>query len=553
LIVGVGADIIAFTKTGARDATGTRLPVFRQISAPAVADINSGCMLLWDSNAGTMQGDTLEVQCTSGTQFKWRFNSGVFSAPQTITTGANALGGTNISLYFLTTTGFTAVTDAWTWIRDDALFVTSLGGATQVIELNYQWPNVFVGKYLYFLDWSGQLMKYDAVQRTIASAGYRPIFGTDVVFYENHLFVANYADYVPSSSFGVVGCSDLNDVDNFIPLDINEADTYSTLIGLPNMGEAREYIRSTKVHGMCVLRGVLFVFADNGVWATTYAGLGAQSPFNFRPQFGLAFPLYNTMWRKPVQTDHGAYSWTSRGIVLFNGTTTELISEDINDLLLNGTFVPRISYLRYGFHDPIHEEVAFYWHNNEVFGTYGFLVYQERTKSWYFRAGQFDSQAVGSACVADGVWHVAGAGRILKETNTFGAGGATLAFDYNAASFQTPYLESQDLDFGKAAAVKEVDYHYLEAEYTTTADSGSHSTTGVSISVAPRKKYADTVTYTAVSWILSLVDGFIGGLRCSGRIFRYKVMPTMTSGKYPHGFKFHRLELQVNGLPNVQK
>ncbi len=263
---------------------------------------------------------------------------------------------------------------------------------------------------------------------------------------------------------------------------------------------------------------------------------------------------------QPLITPNAVYFAASDGIIRFSGGSFENISLPVFDYLITGgapnpAAIPGTIKIYFGIYNPTRREVAYYVAGDGAtpwpYGV-GFLIYQEDTKTWFFQSASFDNQpTASSACFFDGYLCVAGLFKAHIETTL---PSATCNFDDAAGvSFMTPVMETQDLDFGWMDVVKDMEPLQLFAEYRTSGESGSFGTTGVKVEAARRDKFTDTVTYTATgTWTASKKNNIIDEIRLSGGIMRFRITPTVTSGKVCSGFRFHGFRVYVTGIPRVE-
>lgn len=546
----------SFSRYSLRNFDGVRQRTHRQTTIPSGTGTTKRCLAIIENGTslGLNLGDTLDVVIDAATTFKWRKNGGAYTTGVAIASSVSIDSG-NVTLYFLATSGFT-VSDTWSWMRTDDLQESNLtsGYPQQRVQ---NWSYCVFGSKMYFVDYSGRVMVYEINGSQCYSLGYRPVFGTHVTIFQGHLFVANFSEDNASASIlsGVLACSDLNNIHNFYPTDVNEADTFSNLSGFSTLNSSVGYTLPPQC-GLFVKNDFLYVLTSYGIWFTSYAGL--PIPFSFR-QFKTCAINYAF---SPVETDNGIYFLGDDGIIFFDG------SEFTNVLLpIFPLFYRRDSAtdsnnrfpIVWGFYHAQRREVHFYMDFEGInlltyFPTNGFLVYQEESKSWYYRAASFDNGIGGAAMVSLNRIFLAGKLQTLQES--WGSSGTHMKDYLQGVNWQEPTIETQDLDFGHTRLVKEVEPMYLEAYYDSTSNA-TFQIDGIRVAHSTRKYIGAAVSYTnpPIDWTTALRDGVVSN-RVSGRVFRFKITCTLNGGgtnKAGTGFYFHGLYMDIHGLPEQKK
>lgn len=523
----------------------TQIQVIRQTTVPAAATITKHCLLVVNNytDLGITLGSTLDVEIDAATTFKWRINGGVYTTGVTIASSVDIDSG-SATLYFLTTTGFT-VGDVWSWTRTDALHES--GGAGYAL-LN-DWSYAIGNDNIYFIDYAGRVMVYQ--NGGIRSVGYRPVFGSHIAIYYDHLVVASYSDTLPSTKqrTNVVAWSDLNDLDALLPTDVNEADS-KTLVPNDLLSNTST---STGFFGLSEINGTLHCYAANRVWTTEYLGL----PTVFSWRGGMRLP-YNAIFRtatsgtaRPIRTPEGDYIVTPFGVVLYNGVSFREVSRKVSFL-----FSPTVNVENYtwGFYDSVRREVWFYHDTVSATTTLingaGFLVYQESLDSWYFRPASFLNKTRAAFNVHNAIYISSGFSLHAEATSS----ASSPVYDsVNGAGFSIPYVDTCDMTFNGISEVKEINGGFIDTSYSTGL-SGSYNTTNITFYYSTRERLSADVTFTAGgTWTTSSTDGSLSLPRVSGRIFRFRVIPIVSTASATFSFYLGGFEVRVAGAFQVEK
>lgn len=537
--------VLQFTKEVGRVGNAQR-KVFRQTAyptnPPSATSLNGGCYLevITASTLGITLGNTLDVVIDSATTFKWRVNGGAYTTGVPITTTGVSISSNSAILYFLTATGFT-VNDTWSWTRTDRLSEGTAG-----IDYIYDWSYCIDGNKVFFIDNSGRVMLYSSDLDGIVTVGYRPIYGTHLAIYYKHLFVfgtdqSTNTSTDPINSHGTtrqsnIANSDLNDYNAFFSTDTNEADFFN----LSSNTVPDNNLSNSGFFGCSVINGILSGYTCNRIWSTNYNGL--PTPFSFQEYRVISL---NTNFIRPIQTPNGDYFIGTGGIFLFDGNTVSLISSDVIEVITRSVSFNNIVW---GFYFVERREVYFLCasESNDS-GTSGFWVYQETTQSWYFRACSFTSLPRSVAIIGGNI--VTSIPLSIVTEDTSGAQSAALKDFNSGASFQLPLIETSDLVFNNISQVVDLEGTYLDVFYTSPSG-GAYGTTGVTLECSTRVYDQTTPTYPGGSqigtWTTSSTDGTLS-LHCSGRLWRFRIRPTVTSGKAAFGFEFNTLVLMVTG------
>lgn len=538
----INSAIYVIGRYAAYSDLATQLQVIKQTSYPATATLYTGCLLTVTSftTLGVNLGSALDVEMTGAAAFRWRVNGGGWTAGVPSTAGAAITGGV---LYFLANTGY-AGTEVWAWTRTD--WFTETTGT----HYDYDWSYVASRGKIYFRDGFNRIMVIES--GGIRSVGYRPVFGTHLAVFDDHLIVGNYSVTANNSNSGVVGWSDKSDYDDFFATDVNEADT-DTLPGgvLPS-----DNTPVSAVCGLWVNSDVLYVFAVNGIYWTLAYGLPVVFSFKFKTPIGIL-----RQFAQPVLSDKGIYLLTQHGIDFYNGETLQHISEALDGLLepyftaTSRNLAVFYTGLLWGGYDGVRNEVYFY-HSNVAgsvtnfipFGCTGFIVFQEHTGEWYFRAAAFSSPST-TLTMMDyfGRIYLGYKLGVMLEDVNYSNGAETLIKDFNGVSFQPPTIETHDLTFEELVTVHEHLLAYADMSYD--AATGAYDPAGVEFYNAMRAMTGSTVTYVKTdTWLSTDVDGALE-MRTAGRIGRLKLI-AISSGatKVTKNFIFNELVLNAYNL-----
>lgn len=547
LLLNINSIVYSFSRETAR-VNGTQVQVIRQTTTPALTNINTHCLVVVNSATGLALtlGSTLDIVIDGATTFKWRKNAGAYTTVVPITTTGVSIDGGNATVYFLIATGF-SVNDTWSWTRTDRL-EESGANMTRLYDWSYALSTVAGSQRIYFTDTSGRVMMYTQTGGCVVSVGYRPVYGTHVAIYYEHLFVGTYTTgQAGSGSLGIttniVGNSDVTDLDNFWSTDVNEADT-KLLTPATIVNNSQD---ANGVCGMSVINGILFVYTSTRIWNTGYNGLPV--PFSFQEYRKVAI---QPIFARPISTPKGDYIVTRRGLEIFDGTDLQLVSSALLDyeLVTNG-------HLIWGSYDATRNEVYMFNNRGESSpggeaGARGFWIYQERISEWYYRVADFsnNNNLVRAMMVANDVVRLSHPLSILYEDQ--GGSQNTLVKEYNSgASFQLPTLESNDMVFNDISRVVDMEGQYFDAFYVAPAGT-AYGTIGITLEFDNRTYPGSATTYPAArkgTWTTASTDGSLS-VHCAGRLWRFRVKPTVSAGKATFGFEFNSLVMQMTGLPN---
>lgn len=530
----------------------TQLQVIHQSSVPAAETQYTSCLLVVNNYAalGITLGSTLDVEMTGAAAFRWRKNGGGWTAGVPTLTGTSIDGG-NATLYFLATTGF-AATETWAWTRTDA-FVSPLTGSL------YDWPYVVYTDKVYFIASSSRLMVYE--NGGVRSVGYRPVFGSHVALFENHLFVANYLATTPASepTTCVSANSDLSNIDNFYSTDVNEADVFTIPQGILEGGNRR----ASKILGYYVKNQLLYVISTTSIWVVQYFGL----PLVFKYTFLLNFNG-SSLFRQPVLGDGRTYLVGNDRIFAFDGTALVKIDDALLDNFAASS-ASRYSYpallasMTFGGYDSTANEVLFYYAASNsaiapglVTGR-GFYVYQEKLGTWYYRAAHFSAgSAPGAIATLPALSGFPAALSVgypkgyARSDDAFGNGAGTMLTDMQSSAYAYPIIETQDLTFDEVQVVHENNELYFDAFYNDA--SGVYSTSGIAVDYSVRNFAEEAITWNTAAATLAKTarDGALS-MRFSGRIIRFRFRGIAASGSsLVNNMSFNRF---VMSILNIRK
>lgn len=361
----------------------TQIKAFYQ-TAPATETVFTGCLLVINSIAslGINLGAALDVEMTAAAAFRWRKNGGGWTAGVPSTAGVSIDGG-NATLYFLANTGF-AGTEVWAWTRLDRSWSTTVSNPA---DDGTPGPYFYKGQ-LYFtcMDRRMCVAKKDSSNVTyVISLGYRPVFCSYFTFFQDHLVVGGYGttgsySWQISPGSKTLAWSDVTDVENFVPTDVNEADTFT----LPN-NTTRDILSNTAtdsfVTGLAVIGDVLFAFTTFGAYQTPYYGLPLV--FSFTRSLEIAMPaIPGPNVAKAVS---GVYLLTQDDVVYFDGSTIKSIGSKILPYLgepgSTSGIVSRVKTSSCGLmYNSSIGELALSPFNSDAK-----LFYQEKYGTWYSR------------------------------------------------------------------------------------------------------------------------------------------------------------------------
>jgi hypothetical protein len=301
---------------------------FYQTVYPAAESTHTGCKLVIDNltGLGINLGSSLEVQMTGAATFQWRKNGGGWTAGVPSTAGVSIDGG-NATLYFLENAGF-AGTEAWTWTRTDSSYDTTAAAVVTSVAR----PFCLYNNEIYYVDCRYRICAIRFVGTSTTSytisVGYRPVYGSHVCTFADHLIVGNYTTTAPTSvstvRSGVIGNSDRGDLDNFISTSVNEADTNTLPIQMVERSATGSYLM-----GVGVVANRLVAVTSSSLYATLDLGLPLVFSFEHILNF---LPANVVSHMQSVFTgDNCLYLIYGSSIDVFDGSTLKRISNPLAD------------------------------------------------------------------------------------------------------------------------------------------------------------------------------------------------------------------------------
>lgn len=425
-------------------------------------DIHFGCRVVINdlSALAITLGSTLEIDIDAATTFRWRKNGGAYTSGVAITTTGVDIDGGNATVYFLVATGHTVGT-TWTWTRTDASFADATGTFEYPLEYTY-----YKGD-LYFNSVDDRMMMMtedDDGDAYVISVGYRPVVGSYFTFFDDHLvltwFRRGTTGWTGTERHDVIGWSDKNDIHNFIPTDVNEADEYK----LPNLSKLDDVdAADSYLMGVVVMNNTCYAFTNNEVYLSPALGL----PLVFSWQKLMDTKLTGT-YSSVVKAEQGAYVIGYDDVFFFDGASMRSVGAAVIQGTDNNNFEGS-----FGAWDFVRQEL------NIVLGTLLF-VYQQKWDTWYVREVDFsnnDEPVTAIAAYSDVV--LGGVSRKRFQEDTIGA--QVPAFDStNGTVFAEPYLITQA--FGKdLATVKSMSAAYLGATVDATGVLTANYTTSTGV------------------------------------------------------------------------
>ncbi len=498
----------------------TALQAFYQTTVPSAETIYTGLRLVINSVAGLAitLGSTLDVVIEGGgTTFKYRKNGGAYTTGVGITTAGVSIDGGNATLYFLAASGYTAA-DTWSWTRTDCAY----DSLTNVYARPAQY--VHYKNILYFTNTNTRVMEATTDGSSVnyvISVGYRPVYGTFLTFYGDHLILGGFSKtavgYLEANRIKTIGWSDKTDIENFIPTDTNEADQYT----FPNLGiydTIAPFTPASWIIGVAVVSQNLFVFTIKEVYYTNDFGL----PIVFDFRLFAALPLTNGV-APIIPAQFGVYICGRNDVYFFDGGTFASIGRSLT-AVTNGSFAPV-----FGVWNNLNSELILI----ESKKLYGF---QKDTNRWYTRNVDFNSDGTPITCIA--TYDNADLYVCTKDRKLLG--------DYDwlrqpvgdmtdGTLYTTPKITTQVVVADQLRTMKEVTSTYLGASVATV--SSTYFSTAANVQAK-------------LHWYIS-TDGQIAGTPATNASAVW--VSTQSDGmiSYPRSaFRALALEVQVNGLVN---
>lgn len=354
--------------------SSTQLPCFFQSTTTTRTDTTGANLLRFSSYAAAISvnlGSSFDVEITSGTQFRWRKNGGAWSAAITITLPSNSVDAGNVSLYWLTNTGFN-VGDTWTYLRTDRSQATQLTAPVKyVISQNS----------LFYIGNDNRLMRVirttgSTSYQYVITAGYSPTYGEYLYVYQDHLFLSQFRRHPDTQNNPrIYGNSDLTDLDNFFPTDLNEADVQQ----LPLSAKQFQTYYS-RIVGFTAVRGVLQLWTSTELYESQYLGLPTVFNFTQTLTYGVETNslIGNHKAEYVVESKQGAYLFKQEGIWFYDGASVYDLTRKFQPP--TAFFSTSVSFVL--FNETTEEVVVGL---QDFSGNYYAYVYQERYQKSYIR------------------------------------------------------------------------------------------------------------------------------------------------------------------------
>ncbi len=225
----------------------------------------------------------------------------------------------------------------------------------------------------------------------VVSAGYRPVFCSYICAFGNHLIALGYA--LTAATVGkdsttlVVGNSDVNDYNNFIATDTNEADTNSLPVNEDGTNS------QSMILGGFVQNQQLYVLTNYGLFFTPSFGLPVV--FSFQRYINLVSNLSAANTFSVCSAQDNVYIVTEQRLYRFSGGTLSEIGVKIAPFFQSST-VPSVPTTLLTFYNSVSREFMFY--RNEIL-----YVFQETIECFYRRPASFaDAASCLGACLTGG-------------------------------------------------------------------------------------------------------------------------------------------------------
>lgn len=348
--------------------------VYIQSAVPNNTTATGRCLMVPQvASLGVTLGSTLDVEIDAATTFRWRYNGGGWTAGVAIaSTVTISLGGNNVNLYFLATSGFT-IGNLWQWTRTDKSYCNRTPAAV--------WHD---GKLYYAAPYNNdppdtyRVFVYDPAISTAYSLGYRPVHGKRLVIDNNHLFVSEFSETaVASNGTDYLGCSDLNDFHNFLATDVNEADTFA-LSTIDTVAS-----QSLIILGFSKRGTVLSVITTIGIFTAPYLGLPIPYKFDLTIPFAIALKRYHTYGSNNyvLQGQDVDYILGTDAVYSYDGALSRTIMTYPCYLGLAQNFVNQAAY-----NNTFGEVLVIVESYETASPTYYLMCMQERTGAVYYRA-----------------------------------------------------------------------------------------------------------------------------------------------------------------------
>lgn len=492
-------------------ASTTQMKIFEQVAVPTTAGVTGGCLFTVENIAATTVtlGSTYDVEIDGVATFRWRVNGGAWTSLVAIDqANGNLIDSNSVRLYWLAATGFTP-TDTWSWKRTDYSDLgTAPSNPPRILQVNDK---------LYYAASNNELVYVvDMTKKYARTVGYRAVGGTFVTFFENHLFVFGAVDYDWRSS-------DLNNFDNFIPTDTNEADFGD----LPMTQEASALTNSTPLDAG-VFQNRLYVLTSGGFFYTDY--LGQPVVFSFKQINSLRSTSTSASYMKV--THLGIFVTTPSQLFQFEGSfLTPLMTYTPITIAAAGGLI---------FNDKTSELII-------KFASI-LIVYQVAYRTAYTRSCLFaGGTPTGWSISSDGLLQLGtGSRTMLTEDEAFAF---TPVMDAgNGASFAVPTLVTQFIGGDTIDKRKETQDVSFAAAVGTSGSAYSH-TANLQLVLGYYSSDAGVITGSATavdSWVNTAPEMCFNALRVHYKLIALQLtLVGLTMGKPPAAFSLRALNTPI--------
>ncbi len=531
----------------------TQQQIFVQDTSVTGTDIHGNCLITIGNvtTAAITLGSSIDIEIDGGTTFKWRINGGAYTTGVTILAAGNALGATTITVFFLTTTGFTAGW-WWHWTRRDQLLTAS---AVLTADSTSQLEFVPYKNNVYFTAPNHcqvfKLVDPGSTPSYVISAGYQPFTARNLANFGNHLIASGYNSPTLSSSNALlckttgIAWSDRDNFDNFFATDVNEADFFFFPTEFSELN-----VQFGAVRGIIVLATQLFVVVHDAIWRTPYLGL--PTVFNFEKAvdfMSAGYTQFSTAIPGPGPTvyciDNAAVLFSVGGLVLFDGTNLRNIGGSVA-YLFNETAQPS-GYAYLSAYDELYIDLG---------GNSGLVVWQRTTNRWHRRAKDFTGvlSCLGTTweerCLLVGDRDR----KLLAEDVTWTA---QPVFDTTAGTlYATPLFTKHLTNAGSFSKTKETTgFTTVAAAVTSVSSTYYSSTTNLRVITPTTVSAAMPSAITSVDeWDLGNADMSMTGPRFAFRAFTMELNASGTvNGKPPGQLVVYGLEVTIRGFHAVER
>lgn len=500
-----------------------QVQVVYQTAFPAGTGLTKYCLAVFNGSFDLGLGEAYDVEIDSATTFRWRKAGGAWNTGVTITKSGVAVDSGKLVLYFLADSGFTT-SDLWTWTRTDKSVGPVLNSTVSGYPVQgYTWRGN-----IYFFNPDGQLMVKPSAG-PIRSVGYKPIYGCSMQIFRDHLFVLNAVkDDNWTNSLAAsknVYNSDLNDFDNFVPTDVNEADEF-TFPDVVSIQDSRSgYI---SLMGAAIIGDYIFIFSGSNVYYSTYLGLPlvfSFTTFNTFPTLEL-----NAGGDSIIQADRGCYIVRADGLWYFDGNQFTKLSYPTG-LTSFGTIL-------YGVYSAPKQQVMIYATRVEDgVAVRRLLVYSETTRLWYERNAYFTQDVKSLTYASVGVRFTAANLTYYEEDTTF---------NYQPTNDNNGSITEPQAIFHLVSAeglhyVKETEACYLSANVRdeATGNTPTYYTINEDVEIeigwyqAPNGVLGSYLTHANAIWTSAKPNGLVSFPRTSFRAIAMSLKLKLVDSKPP--------------------